>query len=153
MAAPLACGLVLLAGLAGWVATGGAGTISRVRIQVTRATVPMVSYTARGAAGRSATAYLTIRNLAGHGDVLLSASSPDAARVIVARRAGPGAVPAHGGLAVPALGTISLSPFGPDLVLIGPRPLMAGQQVLLRLRFRDAGLVTVEAMVTPPGTP
>lgn len=151
-AAPLACGLVLIALLAAWVISGGGGTISRVRIQVTRATVPMISFTAAGAAGRNAPAFLTIRNPTGTDDILVAASSPAAPRVLLT---GPDGRSAAGGagLAIPAGATVSLSPFGTDLVLVRPGFLRAGQQVVLRLRFREAGTVTVQAEVTAPGSP
>jgi copper(I)-binding protein len=151
-AAPLICALVLIVLLAAWAVTGGGGTLSRIRIRITQAAVPMLSYTNPGAAGRTAPVYLTLHNLSGNEDVLLSASSPDAARVeLTTRRGAPGGALSQ--VIVPAGGTVSLSPFGQDLVLIGPKPLMAGQQVQLVLRFRNAGAVTVEATVTPPGTP
>jgi copper(I)-binding protein len=149
-AAPVACGLVLVAVLGSWVAAGGGGTIARVRVQVTLAAIPMPSFTEAGAPALTSATYLTIRNLSASPDVLLSASSPAAVRVVLVR--GPGAA-ARGGLSLPAAGTLTLSPFGPDLVLTGPRQLEAGEQVPLILRFRHAGTVTVEASVTPPGTP
>lgn len=152
-AAPFACGLVLVAVLAGWVLTGGGGTVSRVRVSITRAAIPMPAFTAARGRGRDAAAYLTIRNLTGNVDVLVSASSPAAARVVLTRQAGGTPDPVPGGLTIPAGSSISFSPFGPDLVLVRPRLPAAGQTVLLRLRFREAGLVTVEATVTPPGTP
>ncbi|HTZ91777.1 MAG TPA: copper chaperone PCu(A)C [Streptosporangiaceae bacterium] len=152
-AAPLVCGVILIALLAGWVAGGGGGTLSRLRIQVTRATVPMVAYTARAAAGKNAGVYITIRNLARVPDVLLSASSPAAAQVVITRAVTQHPAIAVGGLVVPAGGTISLSPLGADLVLIRPHSLMSGQTVLLRLRFKNAGELSVTASVTPPGTP
>jgi copper(I)-binding protein len=152
-AAPLACGLVLVAVLAGWVAAGGGGTLSQVRMRVTQAAVPMLSFTSHAAARRTAPMYLTLHNLSGNGDVLLSASSPDAVRVELTTGRGRLSRRLLSGLAVGAGATVSMSPFGPDLVLIDPRQLIAGQDVLLRLRFRNAGVITVEASVTPPGTP
>ncbi|HUB41220.1 MAG TPA: copper chaperone PCu(A)C [Streptosporangiaceae bacterium] len=149
--APLVCSVILVVVLAAWVVSGGGGELSRVRIQVTQATVPMVSYTARDAVGKNAAAYLTVRNLAPVADVLVSASSPAAGRVVVTRAVTQH--PAAAALAIPAGGSISLSPFGADLVLIHPRALTSGESVLLRLRFRHAGVVTVTASVTPPGTP
>jgi copper(I)-binding protein len=149
-AAPLVCGLVLVAVLGSWVAAGGGGTIARVRIQVTLAAVPMPAFAGASARTLTSATYLTIRNLSASADVLLSASSPAAVRVVLVRR--PGAA-ASGGLSLPAAGTLTLSPFGPDLVLTGPRQLEAGERVPLILRFRHAGTVTVEAVVTPPGTP
>ncbi|HEY2075610.1 MAG TPA: copper chaperone PCu(A)C [Streptosporangiaceae bacterium] len=151
--APLACSVILVVVLAAWVVSGGGGRLSRVRIQVTQAAVPMVSYTTSGAAGKNAAAYLTIRNLTQAADVLVSASSPAAARVVLTRAVTQHPAVAAGGLVIPAGGSISLSPFSADLVLIRPRALMSGETVLLRLRFRHAGVVTVAASVTPPGTP
>jgi copper(I)-binding protein len=150
--APLACSVILVVLLAAWVVSGGGGEVSRVRIQVTQAAVPMVYYTS-GAAGKNAAAYLTIRNLTQVADVLVSASSPAAARVVLTRAVTQHPAAAAGGLAIPAGGSISLSPFSADLVLIRPRALASGETVLLRLRFRHAGVVTVAASVTPPGTP
>jgi copper(I)-binding protein len=151
--APAVCGAVLLALLSSWVLTGGGGTISRVRITVPLAAVPMSSYTARGEAGRNALAYVTIRNISGASDELQSASSPDAARVVVTTRPAVSGVPPAAVIAVPAGHSVNLTPFGPGLVLIRPKLLTAGQQVTLRLRFRVAGVVTIQAVVTPPGTP
>lgn len=56
-------------------------------------------------------------------------------------------------MTVPAHGTVTLTPFGPDLALIGARHLAAGQHVPLTLIFRQAGRITVQATVTAPGTP
>ncbi len=60
---------------------------------------------------------------------------------------------AAAGLAVPAHGTLTLSPFGADLVLQDPAPYDSQGTVPLILTVRDAGPVTVEATVTAPGTP
>lgn len=151
--APAACGIVLLALLASWVLSGGGGSISRVRVTLTGAAVPMTSYTTQGAAGRNALVYLNVRNLGGAPDELLAASSPDAARVIVTLHPSATGTPPPAVVTVPAGDSISLNPFGADLVLVRPRPLMAGQELVLRLRFRLAGTVAVQAVVTPPGTP
>jgi copper(I)-binding protein len=56
-------------------------------------------------------------------------------------------------VAIPARGTLSLSPFGLDIVLLDPGSLTVGASVPLVLSFRHAGQVTVYATVTPPGTP
>jgi copper(I)-binding protein len=151
-AAPLACAALLIALLSGWVLTGGAGTITRVRIQVTLAAIPLPSFSSGSAAGRPALAYLEIHNLAGTPDELLSARTPAAAQVTLTRH---GATPAAAvpALAIPAHGTLTLDPFGPDLVLTDPRGLTAGATVPLTLDFRHAGRVTVRALVTEPGAP
>jgi len=152
-AAPVVAAVILVALLAAWVVSGGGGTVSRLRIQVTQATVPMVAYTTSAAAGKNASVYITIRNLSRVPDVLVSASSPAAARVVITRAVTAHPAVAAGGLVIPAGGSLSLSPFSADLVLIRPHALMSGQSVLLRLRFRDAGEVSVAASITPPGTP
>lgn len=149
-AAPVCCAAVLLVLLATWVAGGGGGTVRPVLISVTLAAVPAP---APGAAARTAPVYLAVRNLSERADVLLSATSPDAARVVLTRAVTSNPQAAVGGLAVPARQHLRLSPFGADLVLIGPRLPAAGHVVLLRLRFKVAGTVTVAATVTPPGAP
>ncbi len=148
---PLVCGLVLLVLLATWVIGGGGGAVSPTQIAVSQAVVPMVAATGNGAAGRTAHVYLKLRNLTRSPDALVSASSPAAAGVELV--GGPGGLPVGpAGLSVPAGATVSLGPSGPDLVLIAPRRLQPGNDILLRLRFRHAGLVTVEAVVTALGS-
>lgn len=153
--APLACAAVLIGLLSAWVATGGAGTLTRVRIQVTQAAVPMRGFTTQSmAAPGTAASYLTIRNLTDDPDVLVSAHCPSARRVVLTRHAGTGQPqPVQGGFQVPAHGTLTLSPFGHDLVLVNPAVLTDGQTVPLTLDFRHAGQVKVTAMVTAPGAP
>ncbi|HEY3978317.1 MAG TPA: copper chaperone PCu(A)C [Streptosporangiaceae bacterium] len=148
-AAPATCAAVLTGLLSAWVLAGGAGTISRVRIQVTLAAIPMTSFTARDSPGRAA-AYLTIRNLSGVPDDLTGASSPAARQVTLSRSS---AGPAAGSLVIPARGTVTLTPFGRDLVLAGASGLRAGQRVPLILNFRRAGRITILATVTAPGAP
>jgi copper(I)-binding protein len=98
--------------------------------------------------------YLTIRNLSGDPDVLVSARTPASARVVLTRNArAEQPAPARDGLRVPAHGRLTLSPFGSDLVLLHPAALMSGQRIPLTLIFREAGRVTVTATVTAPGSP
>jgi copper(I)-binding protein len=149
VAAPLACGLALIVLLAIWTIAGGGG-VSRIEIQVTQASVPMSGFARTTAPAGPAAMYLTITNLTGSADRLLSATSADAASVQVVSKPG---MRAPAGLVIPAGQTVSLSPFGADLELIRPVRLQLGQQVRLSLRFARAGLVTVDATVTPPGTP
>jgi copper(I)-binding protein len=160
-AAPAICAVVLVGLLSAWVTIGGAGTISRVRIQVTRAAIPMSSFGASAVGGSTASAaYLTIRNLSGRADELTRASSPAGRRAILTRQAGGSTLvsghsagSAVASLPVPAHGVVILSPFGSDIILTGTAGLQAGQQVPLTLTFRNAGQMTVEATVTPPGAP
>jgi copper(I)-binding protein len=155
VAGPLACAAVLTVLLSGWVAAGGGGTLTRVRIQVTLAAVPMRAFTFRAAdAVHSAGVYLTIRNLAGTPDELIAVRSPVSRHVVLTARANPGDRPAAvPGLAIPAGGTLALGPVGDDIVLENPVPFEARPTVPLTLVFRDAGQFTVNAPVTAPGTP
>ena len=152
---PVICAVVLTGLLSAWVATGGAGTLSRVRLQVTLAAVPMRAFTAQAAATVGpATTFLTIRNLSGSPDELVAVRSPIARQVVLTVRnepAGPRVV--VGDLAIPAHGILTLSPFGDDVVLQHPAPFETSSNVPLILTFRHAGTVTVEATVTAPGTP
>jgi copper(I)-binding protein len=155
---PVICAVVLVALLSAWVATGGAGTLSQVRIQVSLAAVPMRAFTPQAAAAiGTATTFLTIRNLSDTPDELIAARSPIARQVVLTTRTGPnqetGPRTVVAGLAIPADGTLTLSPFGNDLVLTDPTPFESTGTVPLILTFRDAGTVTIEATVTAPGTP
>jgi len=155
---PVICAVLLVALLSAWVATGGAGTLSRVRIQVGLAAVPMRAFTPEAASAiGAATTFLTIRNLSDTPDELIAARSPIARHVLLTTRTGPdqktGLRTVVAGLAIPADGTLTLSPFGNDLVLQDPAPFETTSTVPLILTFRDAGTVTIQATVTAPGTP
>jgi copper(I)-binding protein len=143
-AGPVICAIVLIGVLSAWVSAGGAGTLTKVRLQVTLAAVPMRSFYARESdAVHSATTFLTIRNISAVPDALVAVRSPLARSV--ALRGGSFVIPAHGEL--------TLTPFGSDVVLKDPSPYEALSYVPLVLTFRSAGTVTVDAAVTDPGTP
>jgi copper(I)-binding protein len=152
---PVLCAAVLTGLLSAWVAAGAAGTLSRISLQVSLAAVPMRAFTPRAAASAGpATTFLTIRNLSGTPDELVAVRSPIARHVLLTERAGPDAPRiAVAGLAIPAHGTLSLSPFGADVVLQDPAPFETSATVPLTLTFRHAGPVTIAATVTAPGTP
>ena len=154
-AIPVGCAVVLTGLLAAWVATGGAGTIHRVRMQVSVAAVPMRGYTAASAgAVHSAGMYLTIRNLTGQPDELTGVSSPAATRVLLTQRqtlTGPRTT-VHA-LTVPAHGTLRLTPFGDDVILENPVAYETRNSVPLVLTFRHTGKLSVSASVSAPGTP
>jgi copper(I)-binding protein len=147
-AGPVICAAVLIGLLSGWVTAGGAGTLTRVRIRVTLAAVPMRSFTAATATGPART-YLTIRNLSGTPDQLIAARSPLARDTELVSRSGSVATD----LPVPAHGMLTLTPFGDDVVLVTPRAYERDGTVPLILTFRHAGQVTVLAAVTGPGAP
>jgi copper(I)-binding protein len=149
-APPLAAGVLLIGALSGWVATGGLGTLARVRIEAVGATIPVPA-----SPGVTA-AYLTIRNTGAEPDQLLSVSTGAAARAVLTRNTDTGAsgeMSMLSEITIPAHGSTTLGPFGTDIMLTDPRPLRAGQSVTLVLHLRRAGDVTVQALVTPPGTP
>jgi hypothetical protein len=47
---PVTCSVVVTGLLGAWTATGGVGTLTRIRLQVTRAAVPMRAFTPQAAA-------------------------------------------------------------------------------------------------------
>jgi copper(I)-binding protein len=150
-AGPVICAVVLVGLLSAWVVAGGAGTISRVRIQVTLAAVPMRGFTAAAAESvKTANTYLTINNLSATPDELISVRSPDARRVVLIRYPSRAA---QTELAIPAHGTLILNPLSYDAVLVDPVAFESSGTVPLTLVFRNAGPITVEATVSAPGTP
>jgi len=148
-AAPVICSVLLLGLLSAWVVTGGDGTISRVRIDITEASLAEPTQP-----GRPATMYLTVMNLSG-ADRLVSVTTSAARRVEFVRRQGTAQGPSQQltSIPIPARATVNLNPFTTDIVLVDPGPMTAGDTVPITLRFAGAGRVTVRAAVTPPGTP
>jgi copper(I)-binding protein len=151
VAGPVICAVVVTVLLAAWAGTGGGGTLTRVRLQVTQAAVPMRAFTPQAAAAvHTAATFLTIQNLSGTPDELVAVRSPLARSVVLRQRTGP----AQGDpLAIPAHGTLTLTPIGDDLVLQQPSPYESRATVPLTLTFRHSGTVTIDAPVTGPGTP
>jgi copper(I)-binding protein len=150
IAGPVICAVLVTGLLAAWAGTGGGGTLTRVRLRVTEAAVPMRAFTPQAAAAvRTATTFLTIHNLSGRPDELIAARSPLASSVLLRQRdLAPG-----GALVIPAHGTLTLTPIGEDLVLQQPSPYESRATVPLTLTFRHSGTVTIDASVTGPGTP
>jgi copper(I)-binding protein len=129
--------------------------ITRVKLQVTLAAVPMRAFTPQASASvGAATTFITIRNLSGTSDELVAVRSPLARRIDLTERSGLRAPrTAVSGIAIPAHGSLTLTPFGDDVVLQDPAPFENRQSVPLTLTFRQAGTVTIQATVTAPGTP
>jgi copper(I)-binding protein len=154
-AGPLICAVVLIGALSAWTAVGGGGTLTKARLQVTLAAVPLPGFTARTAdkAG-SARVYLDIRNLDSTPDELIAIRSPLASKVVLVAGGLTGSTTnAVRGLPVPGDGTLDLSPLGDGAILEHPAPYFSRSTVPLTLVFRHAGQVTIDAAVTPPGTP
>jgi len=57
------------------------------------------------------------------------------------------------GLTIPAGSTVTLTPFGNDVLLTDPVRYEDDATVPLTLTFRRAGRITVTADVSAPGTP
>jgi copper(I)-binding protein len=154
-AGPVACAVALVGLLSAWVATSGAGTLTRVRITISLAAVPMRAFTPQAAvAAGAAHAYLIIHNLGGAPDQLIAVRSPIASRIVLTQRIGlTGRTAVVSSLTVPGHETLTLSPLTDDVVLENPRPFEDSKAVPLTLVFRHAGQITIEAPVTGPGTP
>ena len=156
VAGPVICAAVVTGLLAAWTGTGGGGTLTRVRLQVTQAAVPMRAFTPQAAAAvHAATTFLTITNLSGTPDELVAARSPLARSVVLRHRPArhKAAEAQAGALVIPAHGTLTLTPIGDDLVLQQPSPYETRATVPLTLTFRHSGTITIDASVTGPGTP
>jgi copper(I)-binding protein len=152
-AGPVICAAALIGLLSAWVVTGGTGNIVAQQVQLTQAAVPMRAFTAADASGPAGT-FLTIWNPGRKADELLSVSSPIAHRIVLVRRGGPedpGAVVPD--LTIPAGGTLTLTPFGTDVVLRDPARYENDATVRLTLTFRRAGRISVTADVSAPGSP
>ena len=154
-AGPLICAAILISLLSAWVSTGGAGTLTPVRLQISLAAVPMRAFTIQAASRiDTATTFLTIRNLSGTADAIIAVRSPIARGAELTERAGPaGHRITVSSLKIPPHGTLNLTPFGDDIVLRDPSAFEDLQTVPLTLTFRHAGTVTIEAAVTAPGAP
>lgn len=104
-------------------------------------------------AGVTGAGFLDIRNIGGDDDRLLSASSPVAKSVEIHEMSMDGGVMrmrALKELVIPAGKTVSLSPGGTHLMLIGTQaPLKAGDSIRVDLQFEKAGRATVALQVEP----
>lgn len=154
-AAPVIAAVLVTGLLSAWVITGGAGTVTRIRVQIGLAAIPMRAYTASGASAiHAAPTYLTIRNLSGEPDELVSVRTPLARRVLLTGPPGSGGRrPVVARLAIPAHGSLTLTPLSADAVLEDPVRYETDMTVPLTLTFAHAGQVHVDAAVTAPGSP
>ena len=137
-------GAVLLAALA---VTGCASARASSSIVVASAYVPQP--TTPG----TTVAYLDIRNN-GPADTLLSVQTSVGGKVQLrapgARHAGVLTMHTVSGIAIPANSMTLLNPDSSHLLITGAGPMRDGKDIMLRLTFAHAGLVTVIAMVTNP---
>ncbi|MGH3415399.1 MAG: copper chaperone PCu(A)C [Actinocrinis sp.] len=123
------------------------GSASAGPIQITGAYLP------QPASPDVAAVYFTVADTAEQSDVLVSASSTPAAQAMLMRESAVNGAESMtalaGGLPIPARGRVTLAPGGYHLMLTDPAvPLKQGGSVMITLRFRNAGTVTVKVPVT-----
>jgi copper(I)-binding protein len=107
----------------------------------------------------TAAGYLTVINHGKVADRLLGGTSPLAGSITPHTMSMTGGImrmrELPGGYEIPPGATLTLSPMGNHLMLIGPkRPFKAGERIPATLRFAHAGAVKVEFVVQtdPPAT-
>jgi copper(I)-binding protein len=144
--APVAAGILTLAGLAAWSATGHAGRPARLRVDDAWVMAPTAPRTA---------AYFTVTNSGDDADALLEVRTPVAATTMLGHQvdhAGAGRMVMGGQLPVPAHGVMRMTPFTDDVMFRPREPLPVGRRIPFTLVFRDRGAVRVTAVVVPPGS-
>jgi copper(I)-binding protein len=128
--------------------SGPRGSASVGEIKITDAYIP------QPASPDVATAYFTVTDVGSKGDVLLSATSKPASQASLMQESAAGAnadtmTDITGGLSIPAKGAVELGPGGYHLMLTNPAStLKAGETVVLVLRFKNSGTVTLKVPVT-----
>jgi copper(I)-binding protein len=128
--------------------SGPRGSASVGEIKITDAYIP------QPASPDVATAYFTVTDVGSKGDVLLSATSKPASQASLMQESESGAnadtmTDIPGGLSIPAKGAVELGPGGYHLMLTNPAStLNAGETVVLALRFKNSGTVTLKVPVT-----
>lgn len=124
------------------------GAASVGNIKITDAYIP------QPASPDVATAYFTVTDTGSASDVLLSATSEPASQASLMQESETGAnagtmTDIAGGLSIPADGAVELGPGGYHLMLTNPASkLTEGETVVLDLRFKKAGTVTLKIPVT-----
>jgi copper(I)-binding protein len=104
--------------------------------------------------GAETVGYLDIRNNGSASDELLSVTTSVGGTVALRAPVRPGASPVvmHTvkDIAIPAGSMVQLVPNNYHLLIDGAKPLVDGKDIMLYLKFADAGVVTVLALVTNP---
>lgn len=131
--------------LTAWAVTGHAGSPARVHVANAWVMAPTAPQTA---------AYFTLSNSGDVPDDLLLVRTPIAGMTMLGRQvnhAGVGRMAMGGSLAVPAHGTVQMTPFTVNVMIDPSEPLPVGRRVPFTLVFRHSGTVDVTAVVEPPG--
>jgi copper(I)-binding protein len=100
-------------------------------------------------------ALFTLRNPGTRDNALVLVSSPDLAGTLLTRTevtVGAGRMRTVPSVTVPAGGSLRMSPFGLDVMVLAPPPLKLGDRVRFDLWFREGGRVRVNAVTVRPGT-
>jgi len=146
----LAAAVVVLVGLAGLVRGAVPQSVASPASSSDAPTGLVVggAYVREPANGVTAAAYFTVYNPTGTADQLLSVTSGAGGQTSLHTEAADGSMQTMTGLAIPAHGSLSLTP-GKGHVMIEKLygPLKAGQSVNLQLTFAHAGQLLVTAPV------
>ena len=124
------------------------GSASVGEIKITDAYIP------QPASPDVAAAYFTVTDLGTASDVLLSATSSPASQATLMQQSDTGTnagvmTNMTGGLSIPAKGAVELGPGGYHLMLTNPVSVLTqGETVVLNLRFKVSGTVTLKVPVT-----
>ncbi|MEV6264683.1 copper chaperone PCu(A)C [Streptomyces sp. NPDC051784] len=143
-AAPVAACLVALVGLTGWTSLGRAGTPPDIAVSRARVFQPT------GGTPDTA-AFFRITNKGGAPDMLTEVTSPSVPGGIALSRHRMTTRGAAARLAVPAHGTLDMTPMSSDVTVPAYRNWRAGDSVWFDLRFGHSGTVRVRAEVVRPG--
>ncbi|MFC8125912.1 copper chaperone PCu(A)C [Streptomyces sp. NPDC057302] len=143
LAAAVAAALAL-GGLSIWTAAGAAGSAPELRITAARVLLPSEG-------NDSTAAVFRIRNSGGAAARLVSVSSPATGDAMLSYGAPVGDRAARmsmvGGVMVPAHRTLTMTPYGLDVMVELREPLRLGQRIPFTLRFGDGGSLKTEAEV------
>ncbi|MFF3705140.1 copper chaperone PCu(A)C [Streptomyces phaeochromogenes] len=147
--APVAACSVALGALTTWVAAGRAGDPARIEVTAGRVFLPYGDT-------RDTAAFFRITNSGDADDRLVRVSSPGVGgEVTLGRHRTTGGGAAYrdevDSAAVPAHGSLTMSPHGLDVILHAGARWELGDPVPFTLHFRRSGPVTVEAVVVSPG--
>jgi copper(I)-binding protein len=137
---------ITLGGLYGWTASGAAGCPADIGVTDARILLPFGD-------GEQTAAVFRLRNTGGADDDLVAVTSPETGRALLAHtvvHAGGGSMSMTDSATVPARGTLTMSPFGLDVMVNRPPRLRPGQLVPFVLHFRDSTPVRVAAVVVRP---
>ncbi|WP_326758726.1 copper chaperone PCu(A)C [Streptomyces phaeochromogenes] len=147
--APVAACSIALGALSTWVAAGRAGDPARIEVIAGRVFLPYGDT-------RDTAAFFRITNSGDADDRLVRVSSPGVGgEVTLGRHRTTGGGAAYrdevDSAAVPAHGSLTMSPHGLDVILHAGERWELGDPVPFTLHFRRSGPVTVEAVVVSPG--